>query len=77
MTPDDILFAILGLGFATSIAYVGSELLGRRASRVLDRDRLVRQQQLWTTKTTSSAEDVEELKGKRNFDAQPCCGRAN
>ena len=49
MTPDDILWTLLGAGVLTSIAYIGSEFRSHRTRQALEHERLAQQQQLWPT----------------------------
>jgi hypothetical protein len=50
MTPDDFLWALLGVGVLTSIAYVCSEFSSHRARQALENERLAEQRLLWPTR---------------------------
>ena len=54
MTPDDFLWAILGAGVLTSIAYIGSEFHSHRTRQALEHERLAQQQRLWPTESGSA-----------------------
>jgi hypothetical protein len=51
MTPDDFLWAILGAGALTSIAYIGSEFRSHRTRQALEHERLAQQQLLWPSES--------------------------
>jgi hypothetical protein len=61
MTTDDFLWAILGAGFLTSIAYVRSEFHAYRARQGVQRERLAQQRLLWPTKAQATAASPDEV----------------
>jgi hypothetical protein len=53
MTVDDFLWAILGAGFLTGLAYVRSEFHSYRARQGVQRERMAQQRLLWPTAASS------------------------
>jgi hypothetical protein len=60
MTPDDVLWVLLGAGVLTSVAYVWSELRGHRSLRALEHARLAEQQLLWPGQSKPGHYDAYE-----------------